>query len=440
MLKLPWFRHRPSHADAKLAALDRVQATIEFLPDGTIVYANALFLVAVGYELKDIVGKHHRLFVDADYAASAEYAEFWQKLQAGQSDTGTYRRLDKDGREVWLQASYCPTRDRRGRVRRVLKFAKDVTAERIKATDMDCRLRAIDLAQGVIEFALDGTILHANDNFLHAVGYTLDEVVGQHHRLFVDPAESKSAAYQAFWASLRQGVHADGLYRRLGKNARVVWLQATYNPILDASGRPLKVIKYATDVTSQTLAVRVLQAELAGLPATIMGNAQKAAQANDIATDARQAAEHGCHAVDDVMRTMRSIQESMASVNSIVELIDSLTFQTNVLSLNASIEAAHAGHMGKGFAVVADEVRELARRSKLAAGEIHSLIEAADEHVGEGATFVGSAGSVMNEIVASVSGVGAIVGEIRESSLRQSMGVERLNRAVAALENVYGQP
>jgi methyl-accepting chemotaxis protein len=439
MLNLQAVRRRQGNMRGKLAAIDKTQAVIEFRPDGTIRHANELFLATMGYTLPEIVGKHHRIFVDSEYAASAEYAEFWQKLNEGRHEKGLYRRRHKQGQDVWLQSSYNPTFDRHGRITSVVKFATDVTVDRVMAADMDGRLQAIDRAQGVIEFALDGTILHANDNFLRTMGYDLADVVGQHHRLFVDATESRSPAYREFWERLRHGVHDAAVYRRLGKNGRVVWIQATYNPILDASGRPLKVIKYATDITPQTLAAHTLQAEVVGLSTTVLNNAQKAVQANDMASGARQVAEHGNTVVRDVMRTMQTIEESMKSVNDMAELIDSICFQTNLLSLNAAIEAAHAGTLGKGFAVVADEVRNLAKRSKEAASHIHALIGAAGERVNEGSDLVDCAGDAMTEILASVSQVSAIVGDIRESSLLQSAGIQRVNTAVVALEGVYGR-
>jgi methyl-accepting chemotaxis protein len=432
-----WFeRYRTSQG--KLAALDKVQAVIEFTPDGHVRHANALFLETMGYQLDEIRGAHHRMFVAGGEADTEAYAAFWAGLRAGRSDTGLYRRQRKDGSDVWLQSSYNPLFDRGGQVIAIIKYATDVTAQRIAAADMDGRLQAIDRAQATIEFDLDGMILDANDNFLGAMGYTRDEVVGRHHRMFVEPSEASSPGYAAFWARLREGRHAAALYRRLGRDGRVVWIQATYNPILDFNGVPVKIIKYATDITAQTLAAQTLQREVVSLSGAVVENASKADNAERLATGARQAAERGGEVMRDVVRTMSGIQEGTRSIEDILDLIDTLSFQTNLLSLNASIEAARAGENGKAFAVVADEVRQLAVRSAHASKQIHQLIGDARGRVEQGASLVGTAGDTMEEIVASIANVTRVTGSISESAVAQASGIQRVNAAVAELEAVYG--
>jgi methyl-accepting chemotaxis protein len=422
----------------KLEALDKVQAVIEFSPEGHVRYANALFLKTMGYRLGEIRGAHHRLFVAPEDTASDDYEAFWAGLRAGRGDTGLYRRRRKDGGDVWLQSSYNPLLDRGGQVTGVIKYATDVTAQRLASADMDGRLQAIDRAQATIEFALDGTILEANDNFLNAMGYARDEVIGRHHRMFVDPAEAASPGYATFWARLREGRHDAALYRRLGRDGRVVWIQATYNPILDFNGVPMKIIKYATDITAQTLAAQTLQREVVALSGAVVDNAKKADKAEQLADGARDAAERGGEVMRDVVRTMGGIQEGTRSIEEILELIDALSFQTNLLSLNAAIEAARAGESGKAFAVVADEVRQLAVRSAQASKQIHQLIGDARDRVDEGASLVGTAGDTMDEIVAAIVDVTQVTGAISESAERQSSGIQRVNAAVTQLEAVYG--
>lgn len=421
-----------------MAALDKVQAIVEFTPDGYVRHANDLFLRTMGYRLDEIRGAHHRVFVAAADAALPSYEAFWDGLRDGRGDTGLYRRLRKDGGDVWLQSSYNPLLDRNGKVVGVIKYATDVTSQRIAAADMDGRLQAIDRAQATIEFDLDGTILEVNDNFLNAMGYARDEVVGRHHRIFVDPAEASSPGYATFWARLREGRHDAALYRRLGRDGRVVWIQATYNPILDFNGVPMKVIKYATDITAQTIAAQTLQREVVSLSGAVVDNAHKAGKAEELAGGARHAAERGGAVMRDVVRTMGGIQEGTRSIEEILELIDSLSFQTNLLSLNAAIEAARAGESGKAFAVVAEEVRQLAVRSAEASKQIHQLIGDARGRVDEGANLVGTAGHTMEEILAAIAHVTQVTGAISESAERQSSGIERVNAAVSELEAVYG--
>jgi methyl-accepting chemotaxis protein len=242
-----------SRTTAKLQALDRSQAVIEFLPDGTIVTANENFLRTVGYTLAEIRGQHHRMFVDPADRESLAYGTFWAALARGEFQRAEYRRIGKGGREIWLQATYNPIQGRDGRTIGVVKFATDISAEKLRSADTLSQIEAIDRSQGVIAFDLDGTILTANRNFLGVVGYGLDEVKGRHHRMFVDQPERDSAGYRAFWAGLAQGAFQSGEFRRVGKDGREIWLQATYNPILDPAGRPIKVMKFATDITAEKL-------------------------------------------------------------------------------------------------------------------------------------------------------------------------------------------
>ena len=431
-------RLRPARGARRLAAIDRVQAILEFAPDGTIRDANPLFLHTMGYALPEIAGRHHRLFVMPEEAASADYRDFWQRLREGRHEAGLYRRLTREGREVWLQSSYNPLVDRRGRVTGIVKFATDVTAQRQSTADLESRIQAIDRSQGVIEFALDGTILSANENFLQAMGYRAEEVIGQHHRIFVEPAEAARPAYQAFWERLREGRHDAAVYRRIGKHGREVWIQATYNPVLDAAGRPTRVIKYATDITAQTVAAKTLQREVQGLSVTVQESARHAAHATEAARKATETAHHGSRAMDGMTATMAEIVQSTHSIGGILELIDSLAFQTNLLSLNAAIEAAQAGERGRGFAVVADEVRQLARRSRNASKEIRTLIEEARARVDQGTQLVASTGRSMEEILFSVAEAHRLNGTISSSANAQASGIGRVNAAVAQLEQVYG--
>ncbi|RZK85320.1 MAG: PAS domain S-box protein, partial [Methylobacterium sp.] len=238
-------------AQAKLAALNRVQGLIEFDLDGRILSANGNFLDAVGYTLPEVVGQHHSLFVDPEYRDSADYRAFWEHLRGGGFESGQFRRVGRGGRPIWIQASYNPMLDARGRPYKVVKFATDITRQRTEEADRAGQIAAIHKVQAVIAFDLDGMVLEANDNFLTAMGYGRDEVVGQHHSLFVEAGYRDSEAYRAFWAALRNGTYQAAQFRRLGKDGREIWIQASYNPILDAGGRPYKVVKFATDITDQ---------------------------------------------------------------------------------------------------------------------------------------------------------------------------------------------
>jgi methyl-accepting chemotaxis protein len=268
---------RQAELEEQVKALHRVQAVIEFHLDGTIVHANDNFLQTLGYTLEEIQGRHHAMFVDAEYAKSREYQDFWANLGRGEFNAGQYRRIGKGGREIWIQASYNPVFDSDGRPYKVVKFATDITAQKFQAADFAGQLAAINKSQAVIEFDLEGRILAANENFLAAMGYALEEVRGQHHSMFAEPEHRQSAEYQAFWAKLGRGEYDAGQYRRLGKGGREVWIQASYNPIYDMNGRPFKVVKYATDITAQVRDTLALQQAVAQTREVVA-----AAQAGDL--------------------------------------------------------------------------------------------------------------------------------------------------------------
>ena len=236
-----------------IEAIKRSQGTIEFTMDGKIITANKNFLSLLGYELEEVKGKHHSMFVDPEYAKSPEYREFWERLAAGEFFTAEFHRFGKGGKDVWIQATYCPVLNKHGKPYKVFKVASDVTDQKRQKADYAGQIEAIGKSQAVIEFDMDGKILTANQNFLDAMGYTLAEVQGKHHQIFVDPAYAKSPEYKKFWETLRAGKYMAAEYQRFGKGGKEVWIQASYNPIIDMNGRPFKVVKYATDVTAEKL-------------------------------------------------------------------------------------------------------------------------------------------------------------------------------------------
>jgi methyl-accepting chemotaxis protein len=250
---------------AQVEAISKSQAVIEFNMDGTIVTANENFLKTLGYSLGEIQGKHHSMFVEPAMRESAAYREFWAKLNRGEYQSAEYKRIGKGGKEVWIQASYNPMFDRNGKVYRVIKFATDITAEKLGGMEDAGMIAAISRAQAVIAFNLDGTVITANENFLKTLGYSLGEIQGKHHSMFVEPAMRDSAAYREFWASLNRGEYQAAEYKRIGKGGKEVWILASYNPILDEKGKPFKVVKFATDVTEQKLRTADLAGQIAAI-------------------------------------------------------------------------------------------------------------------------------------------------------------------------------
>ncbi|WP_020527763.1 methyl-accepting chemotaxis protein [Flexithrix dorotheae] len=249
---------RQVEMDGQMAAINSTSAFIEFNMDGTVVRANDNFLSAMKYSIDEITGKHHQMFCDPDFIRTAEYLNFWNDLRNGKPQSGEFKRVDKNGEEVWMMANYTPVFDQAGKPARVIKLATDITESKLKNANYEGQLKAVNISYGVIEFNLDGTVIEANDNFLNLIGYDLDEIKGKHHRMFCENEYANSYEYKAFWEALNRGEFNSGTFKRLGRNGKEIFIQATYNPIFDLEGKPYKVVKYATDITEFTVALNAV--------------------------------------------------------------------------------------------------------------------------------------------------------------------------------------
>ncbi len=529
---------------AMMAGVDRAMGVIEFDLGGNVLTANENFLKVLGYSLPEIQGRHHNMFVDRDYAASPQYSEFWRRLNAGEVIADKFTRIGRGGAKVVIEASYNPILGEDGKPYKVVKFATDVTAAETKLAssavavkDALAMLAGADRAMGIIEFDLAGNVLTANDNFLKVLGYSLSDIQGRHHQMFVERDYAASPQYADFWRRLNAGEVIADKFTRIGRGGAKVVIEASYNPILGEDGKPYKVVKFATDVTAAELAreerevldaasareqamvvaetarglsaladgdlghrietafpgeyaklqtdfnlaiskleeamvvintnasamqtgageisqaaddlsrrteqqaatLEETAAALDQITATVRRTAEGADRASTVVVSAKGAAEQSGVVVNRAVAAMGEIERSSDQISQIIGVIDEIAFQTNLLALNAGVEAARAGDAGRGFAVVASEVRALAQRSAEAAKEIKALIAASSGHVKDGVGLVGETGQALTAIVERVSEINGLMAEITASAQEQATALTQVNTAINQMDQTTQQ-
>ncbi len=421
---------------AQADAISKSQAVIEFNMDGTIITANQNFLGAMGYGLPEIVGKHHSMFMPRDMRDSAEYRAFWADLNLGKYKAGEFKRVGNGDRDVWIHASYNPIMDSSGKPVKVIKFASDITAQKLRASDFAGQIEAIGKSQAVIEFNMDGVVLNANENFLVTLGYSLPDVQGKHHRMFMPSEDRDTAPYREFWAALNRGEFQSGEYRRVGRGGKDVWIQASYNPIRDLNGNPYKVVKYASDVTGQVIA-RMKSEKVRGLMESVAAGAEElnasVREISEAMSKSRETANNAVDRVEAADHRAQRLSNAADSMRSIVQLIGDITGQINLLALNATIESARAGEAGRGFAVVAAEVKNLANQAKQATDKIEQEIGNLNAISGDVVTALQTIRKAIESVNEYVTSTAAAVEEQSAVTSEMSTGMQRAAAEAAGM-------
>jgi methyl-accepting chemotaxis protein len=431
LAKSPLARLGRGSADAGMTgmmnAINRVQAVIEFGLDGKILHANENFLKTLGYSLEEIKGNHHSMFVDAAYRQSPDYRLFWEKLGRGEYDAGQYKRIGKGGRVVWIQASYNPVLDQNGKPLKVVKFATDVTEQKLRNADYEGQIAAISKAQAVIEFTLDGKVIGANNNFLKVLGYSLGEIKGQHHAMFVEASYRQSPEYRLFWEKLGHGEYEAGQYKRVGKGGTEVWIQASYNPIMDADGKPFKVVKYATDITASVKASQVLQQAVQQVQVVV-----EAAKDNVLTERVPLDGKSGeigalCAGVNGLLDTMMGVVVKIrASAHEISSASAEISTSTTDLSQRTEEQAASLEETSASMEQMSATVKKNADNAQQANQSAGATRDVADR----GGQVVAKAVEAMARIEESSRKISDIIGVIDE--IARQTNLLALNAAVEA--------
>ncbi|MEO8530386.1 MAG: PAS domain S-box protein, partial [Deltaproteobacteria bacterium] len=397
-------------ADGWMRAISRSSAVIEFLPNGTIIDANEPFLKAFDYRRDEIIGKHHSMFVPAEDVDKKHYTQFWQALRTGESRSGEFLRIGKGGFDVWIQASYNPVYGPDGKVTSVVKVASDITKAKAEALDQSGQLTALDRSQAIIEFDLRGRVLTANANFLSTMGYSLDEVVGKHHSMFVPAQERNTPDYAALWTKLGEGHFQDAAFRRISKSGQEVWIQATYNPVLDFHGEPYKVVKFATDITQRRHAIQQFQwavNQLAEGDLSQRITAHMPADLDRLRADYNSAIDRISALISSVCDNARAILEGVSAIQGTASELGGRT-ENQARALDETVTSLR-------------ELSATAKSTTKRANEATEAVAQARQSSEVGREIVGKAIAAMNEIAKSSDHISRITHVIDDIAFQTNL-------------------
>ena len=411
----------------QISAIDKVMGVITFDLKGNITDVNDNFAAVTGYSKQEIIGQHHSMFVEAAYKSSPEYKQFWDKLGNGKADEGQYKRFGKGGKEVWLQASYNPILDATGKPFKVVKYATDITEDKLKNADFSGQIDAIGKVMGVITFDLTGKITDVNPNFAAVTGYTKQEIIGQHHSMFVEAAYKNSPEYKQFWENLGKGKADEGQYKRIGKGGKEIWLQASYNPILDMNGKPFKVVKYATDVTSKVAEANAMK-QAVQETAEVVAATKSGDLTQRIVTDNKQGEiKTLCEGVNTIVDEMTDILSSIkVAGESISSAATQISQGNNDLSQRTEEQASSLQETASSMEEIASNVKNNSENAK----EANNMTDQASNIAAKGGEVFGKVVSTMSEITESSSRIEEIISVI--DSIAFQTNILALNAAVEA--------